>query len=126
MVKGHDFHQRRLEFLSRLGVLVVQRGRVDLPARGDSADAQSIVKTQTPQLDASQGGRAGAAGVFLLTPGRLAQPRPRPSAIAHPRLAFLSGWNLIEIRLSVGLTKCILANHRDRTTTTRSLVNNPR
>jgi hypothetical protein len=33
MVKGHDYQQRRLEFLSRLGVLVVQARRLDLPTR---------------------------------------------------------------------------------------------
>src|SRR5690242_2915361 len=67
VVKSYDCRQRCLEFLPRFGVVVVQGRRFDLPTRGDGADRQSIVKTQTQQLDAAQGGRTGATGVVLLT-----------------------------------------------------------
>jgi hypothetical protein len=62
------------------------------------------VKTQTQQLDATQSGRAGAVGVFLLALSRLAQQRPRPGTIEHPRLALLIDRELIEIHVAGSLS----------------------
>src|SRR5262245_65379999 len=50
-VKGDDLRQGRPELLASPGVFVVQRRRVGLPAAGDLADRQPLVKPKAQQLD---------------------------------------------------------------------------
>src|SRR5579859_46138 len=51
MVKGDDLGQGRAKLLAGLRVLVVQDRGVDVPARGNVADGQPVIKTQAQQLD---------------------------------------------------------------------------